>query len=424
MKKILLLAGVLLCMLLTACNGKKESIEEQEEKPVDEVVLYENQGVKVSLKATLSVESYGVAYVVTAENHNDLERMVSVGHWLINDKIVLEETETFYMDPNSEAKAVLTEMADAFLYEGVEAIESVQCVVSVDDENYENVEEKEVALELEQGMVVSLVSDLYLGARASRQVLIDNENVRATLLGWGKAPEGSYVRGVVYFENKSEETIPVLVSSVALNGIFFEGHDRVDFLKPGERCYGTCSILTSEVEREGVQSITDVSFLVLTEEAQNTGMVNYDGGEWYPLALSEQGENEESFEDGELLDKIGGVEISLLSQEMIQWNDGGGYYEWKLAVVNDSEENIELAVIDLLLDGLSEEEWTQQNGASFYISDRGVGAQGKRYVYLNVSFEELISRPELSFKFQIRSMAGGSVIDTGEQVITIAPDAQ
>lgn len=427
MKKLLLTAGVLMCMLLTACKGNQNETtdETQESAEAGQVTLYEDQGIQVMLKASISVDYYGKSYVFQAINDNDQNRQVYISDIVINDAFVIGEECNFYLDPYEESAVIAEEIAAALLMEDIEEITSVSCHIEIQDENYEVIEELDANPEMVQNLVPAVIYDPFLDAKADEQVLVDDENVKVTLKGWGKSPESGYVRATVYFENKSEDEIPVMISAMSLNGIFLECHDRVNFLKPGENCYSVGSILESEAEDEGIESITDVAVLLMTDESQNTGMVNYDGGEWYQLALSEQGDTAAEFETGEILYETDDIEISLVSQDVSEWSFGGGHYEWKLAVVNNSDENIEVAVTNLLLDGVSEAEWVGDDyDRSFYVSNHEVGAHSNRYVFLNVSYEEKIERPELRFQFQIRSMAGGAVIDTGKEEITIAPDAE
>ena len=68
-----------------------------------------------------------------------------------------------------------------------------------------------------------------------------------------------------------------------------------------DKCFLTTNALISEFEDEGITSVVDIEMLIMTEESENTGIVNYSGGSWYPVILAEKGETEEQVITGELL---------------------------------------------------------------------------------------------------------------------------
>lgn len=454
MKKILLLMAMLGCMLLMACSGdgqnsasdnndglaqKSEGAEGilPDENTADSAddgdgvlstaVLYDDHGIQLVFEASLSVSTNRRCYALHCINSNNVEYIVTAEHWLINDSIVIGEESWISLDPLSEEYNTHEEITNTLYMLGISEIESIQCTVYIRDENYEDVDEKEIAMTFSNPLESSVIYDIFMEAKAGRQVLLDDENVTATLLGWGQDPDSNYVRGLVYFENKSDGQIPVKVSGMTINGLFFENFDRVNFLAPGESCYSTCELLISEIESENITSITDIELMLMTDESQNTGTVNYDGGVLYPVTLEVKGENTSAFETGEILETVGDVQISLISQEIKEHvSSDGGVYENKLAIVNDSDENIEVVLIDVYVDGAALDIWKSEHPeAAFFISDKEVAAHAKRYATINVStYEGDVISPEFTFKFQIRSMAGGAVISTGNEQITITPDIE
>ena len=425
---------VLASVFLTACDGGKAhssaignasmNVQGENLEGIQDAVLYEDCGVKVSVMAVESSADAKTSYVLRMDNQNDEEFKLSLTDWIINDTFRIGTEEYLYAEPHCIECNEMTQLSELIYYEDIQAITSIQCHLEIRNEAYEIVAETDIAHELSQPLVSGEVYDVIKGAKAGEQVLVDDENVQVILKGWGKNPSSNYVQGIVYFENKGENQIPVMIDGISINGIFLDIFDHVNFLKKGDSCYSSFDLLESEIEDEGIESITDVQLLVMTDESQNTGNASYGGGEWYPVKLDEKGEMEAVFETGEPMEILEDVEISYVGYEFTEWSNGGGNYRWKLAVINNSDENIKIAVTDCFIDGISEEEWNvSEKDRSFFLSDTDVGAHSNRYIYANIScYDEVEVISDIKFKFQIRSMAGGGVICSGKEQFTLKPE--
>lgn len=434
MKKLLLMTGILLCMLLTSCknntdvqqNETNEAAAENEEEKVSEAVIYDDHGITLTLMASSSINNYNDCYFLICQNNNDAQYTLKTNQWVVNDNINVSGSSYISLDPMASTADPCRELTKTLYMLDVYEVSSIKFSLVIMDENYENIEDIEINTAFDKPIVPSVFYETFMDAKAGEQILIDDDNVRATLLGWGKEPGGNYVRGMIFFENKSSEQIPVKISGVSINGIFIENFDHVNFLEPGQSCYSLCSMFVSDVEDEGIESITDIRMLLLTDESQNTGMVNYSGGIWYPVLLEEKGTAADTFAAGEVLEAADMIEISMLSQEVVAYEfQDGGIYKNKIAIINNSDENIEVVLEDVFIDGIPEDTWLKENpDNSFFMENDEVGAHSKRYASINVaSYKGEILIPEITFKIHIRSMAGGAVIHTGEKVITLSPDA-
>lgn len=429
MKKFIVLISLIACILLAACGkdlGNPANANQKPEPGVSEVVLYEGHDLKLTMKAVYSIQGNRKSIVLCLDNDHEQPINVKCDQWTLNGTYVLSELSLMYLDPLEDGKKVMEEMSDIVYSEAIDSVREVRFHLSITDENYDMIDEQDVHIEFDKNLVFELNYNAYLGAKVDAQILRDDEYAKITLLEWGRNPDNNYIETVISVENTSDETIPVMISGMNINGIFFELKTNVNHLEPGQKCFLTDYLLMSEFEDAGITSIGDIELMVMIDESENTGIVTYTGGSWYPVVLAEKGENGEVFETGEPLESLEDVHISYVGQSVTEWSDGGGYYTWNLAVVNDSDENVQIAMIDVLIDGIPEETWHDQaDECTLYFAGGEVGAHSNRNVSISLScYEAMIERPELTFKFQIRSMAGGAVIATGEEVITITPDQE
>ena len=423
MKKFLCMILVISCMFLMACSGTSGKASDVPLDGVGEVVLYNANNMTLTLKAVYSMENKSKDYVLFMENANDQEMRVSMDGIVINQKYKIQEMLGGYVDPLTNEKDSSSELSLLMYNEDLLSVDSIQFHLKLYDQEFQLIEDADYEIVFEKPLIHTLAYNKFMGATASEQILYEDEKLKLTLMEWGQDPSrDSYISAIVCFENNSEESIPVMVSGMGLNGIYFDGSDPVNFLKPGQKSYATYSILCSDVEDEGITSISEVSLLILTDESQNTGIVNYDGGVWYPVVLDEQGDVQKDFAEGEVLYEDEDVRISYIGQEKREWTDGGGYYKWNLAVVNNSDENVRVAMIDVLVDGTPKDTW-ETNNQVIYLASADVPAHSNRYIEISASYyDELLPQPEIQFRFQLRTMSGGSVIATSEEAMTMTAE--
>ena len=423
MKKILCMILMISCIFLMACGEISSGKNDAPVDGVSEVVIYDDHELTLKIKAAYSVNNNNYSYVLLMENADDQELSVWMDDIVVNQTYKIQESLGGFVDPLSSDKDSITQMSVMAYNEGLEYIDSIRFHLKIHDEEFAVLEDTDFEVVFEKPLVHGLDYNKFMDAKADEQVLFEDEKLKLTLMEWGQDPHSnSYITAVVCFENNSDETIPVKVSGMRINGCHFSGSDPVNFLEPGQKCYADYDISRSDVENEGITSIWEVSLLILTDESQNTGIVNYDGGIWYPIVLAEQGEAAEDFVEGEVIYEDKDVRISYTDQEKHEWSDGGGYYSWNLSVVNNSDENIRVAMIDVVVDGIAEESWKTDDQA-IYLASADVPAHSSRYIEISASYyEELLPQPEIQFKIQLRTMSGGSVIDTGEETITLAPE--
>ena len=422
MRKILygiLLLGIL---LFTGCNKKPMDVQTSSSAKIEgvsEVILYEDHGFVLSLKAVDSIEGNRKIYTAQLFNSTEKEVTIYIDEIVFNDIYVVSENEVFYVKPLEAYKNLLEEMAITAYTGGVESIESIQFRLMIRDETYQVIEDCLIDMDFVRPLIHAVDYNLYKDAKAETQILEENESVKLTLIEWGKNPDNNHVTAVVCIENTSDQTIPATITGMMINGVYFRTADKVNYLKPGQKCYAQSYLMEMDIENAGIESIEEVKLMILSDETQNTGTHNYVGGVWYTIHLSEKGVSESTIASGELLDNVEGIEISYLDMDETQWSQGG-YYKWNLLVVNGTDEHARIGWTDVLVDGIPYDQWKEEHlGCDLYIANGEVGANANRAVSIHLSYDEKIPRPEISFKFHIRSMGGSSVLGESDTMITL-----
>ena len=178
----------------------------------------------------------------------------------------------------------------------------------------------------------------FMGALAEEQLLLDNEQLRVTLLGLGFSPE-EYVEKLccqLRVENRSGETLPFLIKGMAVNGSFFEASSPLVNLSPGTLSFPCVSLSSSTLEDRGIDSIGELSLWLRAGEAAQGGAFIDSPGSWYPVVLSRSGQagGEPSYERILYEDDL--VRIAFSGADSFSY-DGKTTYCCRLIVWNFSD---------------------------------------------------------------------------------------
>ncbi len=387
--------------------------------------IYNSDGVRISLIRTLLSESLTTVNKLYVENTTDKELYIRLHNLTGNGSL----SDAGYHGFSSKPGSIVCTDQFGDLCTGLQALgEGLLSEVSFtleiqDGSTYETLDSRDISLNMPAGDTAVTMVPCY-GALAEEQVLADTEDVRITLLGCGSLVEGmsagKNLAGLVRFENKSDRDIPVGMDGIAINGFSVSLTASRLTLAPKMTTCVFFNVIASTLEEEGISAIGDISLLLLTSEEELTGTVTLSGGSWYPLTLSEKGnaENQDTF--GDLLLDNGEFKVynaGQSSRDISSWgNDyGDTAYFWNLVLVNDSDENVEFHIVDVELNG------DAGHPDHVYVQEDEVGAHTRRNTAICDYEYKGDGRPELSFRPQLRSLGGGTVLYTGER-ITLYPE--
>ena len=185
-----------------------------------------------------------------------------------------------------------------------------------------------------------------LGASAQAQDLADDDRVHITLLGLGTAggDDTETPSFILRVENRSEETIPVQIGGVVVNGIYVNNVSNSYQLASHKSCLLFQTVAEYWLRSSGITGISDISIQILTSEEEDTGGVRIAGGSYYPVVLTENAGNMAEPDRSNLLFENEWIRVYHISHEgPDQSSNGQGSYTWTLLFRNLSD-------IDLSID--------------------------------------------------------------------------
>ena len=128
MKKIILIMSLIVCVLLTACkkdvtDQKNESLNQS--SGVSEVLLYDANDLKLSMKAVYSAEGNRKSVVLNMSNGRNEEITATLEAWTINGTYRISEYYTMFLDPMEDSKKVMEEVSSLVYTEEIDAIKEI-----------------------------------------------------------------------------------------------------------------------------------------------------------------------------------------------------------------------------------------------------------------------------------------------------------
>ncbi|MBR0397130.1 MAG: hypothetical protein IJI10_02570 [Eubacterium sp.] len=354
----------------------------------------------------------------------------------LNDDICTDANVFVSTEPGSAADSQSDSLTQSILLmerDGI-ALESISGMAQVysweqdENGNQKLLTEEPFKVSFPEDYAPELICEPAYDMLAEAQVLRDEGGIKISLVGCGGyygASDG--ISGILCIENDSQETIPYHISAAEVNGrtveLYSDGSGSGS-LPAGALRYFDFRIGESELEEAGITSAAEMKLQVLTDTEQNTGvMMRSAGGNWYPVKLTQHGELSDVFAPGEVIYEDDWIQLGYIGTR-IDWypedeyqEEAHGYCNWDLAVVNKTDENIELRMEDAVVNGVPADE----SEAKPYFRSDEIGAHAKRNLsaFLRIQENQV---PEISFRIQVRKQGGGALLNYAEDVVTITPD--
>ena len=266
----------------------------------------------------------------------------------------------------------------------------------------------------------------FLGVYAGEQVLCDDGNVRVTLLGMGDPSWSSSSELAFLFlvENRSEETRPFEATGMSVNGSSLPLYCSSFTLLPGTACYSYGFTYADYCSEAQITAIQDMEFLLLTDEADDTGTMNRGGGRWYSVKLAGDQSDGARPENTDVFFENEWVRVGFVDYREQTYSDGTQHFIWRLFVENLSETDLELSCYQ----GEEDESLSFEgdDAPRWYISmlDWEVRAGGWRYMDLELSVPEGMERPYPAVRFMGQSFGGGRLLFLEEEPVPVPAGAE
>lgn len=366
-------------------------------------------------------------YSLEVVNNNDFEVWLTVNRPMVNETYFCNHSGSTITVPAGKTEEwEMSNLTEMLSYGEIENVESISL----------NIEQKNMSdwgqMFKPKNIKVNIASSIgkvsyynpsnsqkniylpYTDEIVERQVIVDNDKVKVTLIGCGKTSEySSYLTGVLRIENKQDCTIPVVVSGVCINGTYMDPSSTSITMSGKGTCYEFFSV--GEFEDSQITGIEDLSILLLTDYSEKTSMnAGYVGGNWYDVDVTSASNVVKKPNSGKLVYSDENIELYFLRRDEYRFSEEGypSSYLWKVYVVNKTDKDISVGSSNLTVNGESKDGFFSN---VLYVK---VGAGMNTYGQIYFDNSSNSERPELTFNLDIKSLGGDYHWYTTEDTIT------
>lgn len=376
----------------------------------DRITLTEQSGVTLSL---LKTEDFGApGYKLEAVNTNDFPVLIDGGSLFWGDDLYCHDnTGWFTVSPGETAEEDYGFDFGAISELGLlESAGTMQLSVTVQNAitGASLLYEQPFRITLsEQVMLTAPDTAAYYSftaplcdALAEEQLLLDTEDVKVTLLGFGGNGMDSTFRGAVYIENRTDQPLILEPEGVALNGVYLSANFDTVTLPANSKTYQRFTIDSYQLEQNGITSVGEMQLLL----RQSDYSPLFSGNSrsqliWCPAELAQSG-TASPFPEGEtVLLEQDGIRISLLRSE-----NTDSKCTWYLSIVNDSDTAISVDVTDC--------------PSKLYTYSAQTGAHQKCVGELTL-YKDDTDPENVTFRFRIMDFNGEAIEFTAEDLTTL-----
>lgn len=258
-------------------NTKKEiadaNSEEDAVPTIEEQVMWETDGVKITATDLKKTTLWGAALNVLIENNSDKDIGIGVRELIVND-FMITDLSSFTVTAGNKQNNSIDLLRSQLKAAGIENIGKIEVYMYIyDKDTYETL--------AESGCITVTTSDIDkmdTVTDISGTTLFEQDGIK--IVGtyvdedsfWGKAI-------VFYIENNSDKNVIVTDEEMAVNGFMVNSYFS-ETVYAGKKSVSTATLLRSQLEENGIESIETVqdTFKILDEdynEIANSGKVNF-----------------------------------------------------------------------------------------------------------------------------------------------------
>ena len=314
------------------------------EKGERQVELLEENGVTVYL--SVEKNSSGDAYYgLEVKNNTQAIVHASGKDVLLNEMYNSSWIASVKVEPG---KTVAREATTRFgvVRGALETLNTMQLTVTVYDyQTGKTLINKTVCVDMSEAWPIKEDQTAYfhmdeptMNALAAEQVLLENDQLKLTLVGIGDSGKGLNEFPVVLkLENRTQQDLTVNVESVVLNGAAISAYGEIQ-ASAGCTAYELITIYDYEVGECTNASIETVSLLVAVEGPEDW-LIPSVKAYCIPIELTQSGKAE-TFETGEELWTQDGFGVSQRGYDE-------KYDRWELTFLNDTQKAVCLYIVDM-----------------------------------------------------------------------------
>lgn len=389
--------------------------------PQEGLSVYRDDSMTLTLFAAYDFSDNYELFYLDIVNLTEETKEISLCDFGLNGNIVLPRMDLISLAPGEERFAALPGLASTMLLLSQDEIRSVEgrIVTNGDLEHWAQME----AQVPENGETqLSYHCDLFLGAVAGEQKLLNRKDMQITLRGFGEFAESTFTKelgAVLAIENNADQTKEVRINGLAINDFFFPVESNVTCkLAAWENTILTVKLQRAALDKAGINGIKKASILISTGDAKEAGE-----GTWYEVKLAAKSKEKQNLPTGKVVQKLKNVSVSLLDAEVREnTTDQSRQYSWQLLIDNGDRRHVSLALKDISVNG---EPLEKSRYKDFDILYSETGAKTRRYAVLRATAqaEEVWETVELTFV--LRDLNGKTTLATaGGKVSFSCPEAE
>ena len=239
------------------------SIDEVSLPSIEEQILFESDGVRVTAKE-ISEGWAGPELKVLIENDSDTKVTVSLDEIAVNDYMV---SAWLYedVDAGKKSNATFTIWSSTLADAGIDNIGKIDFYFEVINSDTYNVIYKSDEIEVK----TSLYDEMDEEINGVGEELVNQNGIR--IVGKGVSDDSIWGSGVIlYVENNTDEDILVTADDLSINGYMIDAY-LYSVVKPGKKAIDTIIFSSTDLEENDIESIDEISLSLDISDA-NTWM--------------------------------------------------------------------------------------------------------------------------------------------------------
>lgn len=283
MRRILTFALVTaLAISVTACGGNGESSSDSKtgsistennsdgntnsDVTVEEQVLFDQDGVSVTLKGMDADGFWGPELQLETNNTTDKTVMVSARDTSING-IMMDPMFSISVAPGKISNDAMSVFGSSLKNAGVETIQTVELKFGVtDDETWESLFETDY---ITINTSAAGTFEQTYNDEGTEVYSDDSFRIVAQKLDSDESFWGADI--YLYIENNSDKTVTIQSRDTSINGYMVDPMFSVT-ITPGKKAFSTITFLESDLESNGIENIDtmETSFHIYDEASMDT----------------------------------------------------------------------------------------------------------------------------------------------------------
>lgn len=237
------------------------------EKPtIDEAVVYDKDGIKITAKEYVSDSIWGDGIKFLIENDTSKNIMVGCNALIVNNYMISDLFAT-EVAAGKKTNETMTLSSTQLKAAGIDVIGQIEVYFHIyDSDSFDNIADTDCVL-----IKTSLYNQMDTKADDSGEVLYDKDGIKII----GKYVNDSDFWGaaiLLYIENNTDKNVIIQADNVSINGFTFDSAIFSSTVYAGKKSYDDITLFSSELEENGIKSVEEVSlkFKIINPDSYDT----------------------------------------------------------------------------------------------------------------------------------------------------------